>query len=152
VDADGSAHRYPSAAPAPQIPSVHTTSVPPYALPALEFPCRHLAALAGRAPIGGAREVALACFLAARLATAWTREPLAGDLSADRGAGARSWLATLALPAPIRVPLARCLECVGAGSAEALTAALVALSEAAAPFLDPASRAELDQIAARLTG
>ena len=42
-------------------------TLPPYALTAPVFRFRHLAALAGRAPIGGAREVALACFVAARL-------------------------------------------------------------------------------------
>src|SRR5204863_7354540 len=43
--------------------------LPPYALSAPVFKFRHLATLAGRAPIGGAREVALACFVAARLAS-----------------------------------------------------------------------------------
>src|SRR5215216_5312955 len=43
-------------------------TLPPYALPAPVFRFRNLATLAGRAPIGGAREVALACFVAARLA------------------------------------------------------------------------------------
>ena len=42
-------------------------TLPPYALPAPVFRFRNLATLAGRAPIGGAREVALACFVAARL-------------------------------------------------------------------------------------
>src|SRR5687767_5598632 len=37
---------------------------PPYGLAAARFPCRALAARAGRAPLGGEREVALACWLA----------------------------------------------------------------------------------------
>ena len=40
---------------------------PPYALDAPAFPFPALAALAGRAPLGGQRETVLACFVAARL-------------------------------------------------------------------------------------
>jgi hypothetical protein len=41
---------------------------PPYALEPLSFRFAALAALAGRAPIGGQREVALATYVVARLA------------------------------------------------------------------------------------
>src|SRR5690349_12491010 len=43
-------------------------TAPPYALSSPAFRFRALAVLAGRAPLGGQREVALATYLAARLA------------------------------------------------------------------------------------
>jgi hypothetical protein len=100
---------------------VHTT-LPPFALPPLSFPFRHLAALAGRAPIGGAREVALGCFLAA-----------------------------LALPTTVRAPLTHCFEVTVEGTTADLAAGLAALAAAAAGYLDPGARGELDLLAARLT-
>lgn len=128
-------------------------SVLPYALIAPAFPFRHLAALAGRAPIGGAREVALACFVAARLVA---DRRAGGDEAAEparaaRAASAKSWIGTLALPPAVRGPLSRCIL----GSADAtLTAVgreLSALSAAAASYLDTGSRAELDALAASLS-
>jgi hypothetical protein len=128
------------------------TTLPPYALPPLAFPFRHLAALAGRAPIGGAREVALACFLAARLAS----DRLAGVMTADsvsaRGVGARGWLATLAVPAPVRASLARSLELCTSGSLAELAAEFTVLGQAAGEYLEPAARGELDRLAAQLGG
>jgi hypothetical protein len=130
-------------------------SLPPHALPAPSFPFRHLAALAARAPIGGAREVALACFMTARLAS----DQLGGGGlpeggRAARSAGAKGWLGTLALPAPVRGPLARCMELSGVmeGAETALGAEVGALAEAAESYLDQPSRAELTALAAALTG
>jgi len=130
-------------------------SLPPHALAAPVFAFRHLATLAARAPIGGAREVALACFVAARLAA--DQMDLA-DLPevgrAARSAGAKSWLATLALPAPVRAPLVKCIELSGQpeGGGSALSAAVVALGEVAGSYLDHLSRAELAALAAALAG
>ena len=125
--------------------------LPPYALTSPVFRFRHLAALAGRAPIGGAREVALACFVAARLAADCyehaSEEP---NGRAERCAGAKAWLGTLAVPATVRGPVARCAELSISGSAAALVSELLALSLAAQGFLDPPSRAELDTLAATL--
>jgi hypothetical protein len=130
-------------------------SLPPHALPAPTFPFRHLAALAARAPIGGAREVALACFVAARLAA----EQLAGNGLpevglAARSTGARGWLGTLALPAPVRGPLARCMELSAAvdGAGSALAAEIGALEKVAGSYLDQPSRAELAALATALAG
>src|SRR5437764_1728592 len=87
-------------------------TLPPYALIAPVFRFRHLAALAGRAPIGGAREVALACFVAARLVADCCDPTLDFDEEARAGrcAGAKAWLGTIAIPAPVRAPVARCAE------------------------------------------
>jgi hypothetical protein len=126
------------------------TAQPRYALAPLAFPYRQLAALAGRAPIGGAREVALACFLAARLAGDRLAGPLPDGSRATRGAGAKGWLSTLAIPTPVRTPLARCLELSASGTLAELGAAIAALALASAEFLEPAARAELDTLATLL--
>src|SRR3954466_13058851 len=103
--------------------------LPPYALSAPVFRFRHLAALAGRAPIGGAREVALACFVAARLVSDCCDPTLDLDEEsraarlvsaccdptldldeesrAARCAGAKAWLGTIAIPSPVRTPVAK---------------------------------------------
>jgi hypothetical protein len=130
-------------------------SLPPYALAAPTFPFRHLAALAARAPIGGAREVALACFVAARLASDQMESADLPEIGrAARSTGAKSWLGTLALPAPVRVPLVQCIELSGHadGAGRALSAAMTALGEVAGSYLDHPSRAELAALAAALAG
>jgi hypothetical protein len=136
-----------------QITSV-LQSLPPYALPAPAFPFRHLASQAGRAPIGGAREVALACFVAARLASDCGSDCV--DLSEAgrmaRCAGAKAWLGTLALPPAVRGPLLRCVESTAGGSSDAVARELSELAVAGASYLDSSSRAELDALAAALRG
>ena len=124
----------------------------PFALAAPAFPFRHLASLAGRAPIGGAREVALACFLAARLAND-CGDPMLGldeESRAARCAGAKGWLGTIALPSPVRTPVARLAEASANGHPEAMAPLVTALARAAESYLDPAARAELDALAVSL--
>ena len=123
----------------------------PLALAPIVFPFRHLAVLAGRAPIGGAREVALACFVAARLAAelAGTGEP-DDETRIARSAAAKGWLGTLTLPAAVRAPLIRCIESTGKGSAAAVGREVATLASASASYLDPASRAELRSLAESL--
>jgi hypothetical protein len=112
-----------------------------------------LAGLAGRAPIGGAREVALACFVAARLAAECLID---GDADthaptrAARTAGAKGWVGTLALPTGVKGPLHRCLETSADGGRTAMARELAALATAAAPYLDPFARSELDALATSL--
>jgi hypothetical protein len=126
--------------------------LPPYALAAPAFPFPHLAGLAGRAPIGGAREVALACFVAARLASDYgaplvdTPDPA----RAARAAGAKGWLSTLALPTEVRGPLIRCVESTAQGPARTVAQELSALAAVGAGYLDGGSRAELETLAAAL--
>jgi hypothetical protein len=116
------------------------------------FPFPHLASLAGRAPIGGAREVALACFVAARLAA--DRTPNGAELPppvlAARCAGAKAWLGTLALPAPVRGSVGRCVEASTDPEVRRLAGELSSLASAAAAYLDPAARSELETLAAAL--
>lgn len=134
------------------IPPVLPT-LPPYALSAPVFRFKHLASLAGRAAIGGAREVALACFVAARLAaecTAATDDDPA--VRAGRCAGAKAWLGTLALPAAIRASVARCAELSVEGRPAEVGQEMARLLLAATSYLDPQSRAELNALSAALGG
>jgi len=126
--------------------------LPPYALSAPVFKFRHLATLAGRAPIGGAREVALACFVAARLASDCCDPTLDVDEAARaaRCAGAKSWLGTMAIPSPVRTPVAKLAEATAAANPATMAPLVTALARAAESFLDAASRSELDMLAARL--
>ena len=78
--------------PRSQVPHVPVTN-PPYALATTTFRFAALAALAGRAPLGGQREVALATYLAARLAQDVLPERGVPQTSrAERAVGAKSWL------------------------------------------------------------
>jgi hypothetical protein len=127
-------------------------TLPPYALPAPVFRFRNLATLAGRAPIGGAREVALACFVAARLVNDSCDPVLAmdADARAARCAGAKGWLGTIAIPAPVRAPVAKLAEASANGHPESMAPLVTALAKAADAFLDPPARSELDALSARL--
>jgi hypothetical protein len=123
--------------------------LPPYAVPPVHFPFRALAARAGRAPLGGEREVALAALMVARLARDAVGEnelPIA--LRAERAAAARAWLASLALPARARSPLTRLLE-ASAGDVTTLAAAIDDAATALVPWLDDHCIAELRAITAR---
>jgi hypothetical protein len=121
-------------------------SQPPYALAPIPFRFPALASLAGRAALGGDREVALATYLAARLAhDALADRGLSQPIRAERAVGAKSWLATLSLPAAIRTPLARLVEASG-DDERAVAPALRAVIAAATSRLDQASRLELNRL------
>jgi len=124
---------------------------PPYSLAATTFPFPALASLAGRSPLGGAREVALGCLVACRLASALATTPsLPGSVRLARAAGARSWLASLNLPATARGPLNKLIEASGGDSRPAAGAAVRKVTDVTALMLDPAARSELVQLAEQL--
>jgi hypothetical protein len=114
----------------------------------VRFPFRALAARAGRAPLGGEREVAMAALMVARLAhDAVGEHPISVTQRAARATAAKGWLASLALPARARPVLARAVEAT-ARDPEAIAAALDDLAQVAAQWLDERSVAELRAIAA----
>jgi len=122
-------------------------SQPPYALAPTPFRFPALASLAGRAPLGGEREVALATYLAARLAhDALTDRRIPQPVRAERATSAKSWLATLSLPTAIRPALARLVEASGA-DASGVGTALRALITATSNRLDGPARSELNRLA-----
>lgn len=125
---------------------------PPFAVAPTSFRFPSLAALAGRAPIGGQREVALAVYLAARLAhDALPDQGLSEASRTERAAGARSWLSTLSLPAPVRPALAKLID-ASAGSPEQAAQAVRDVTAVTANFIDSGARSELDQLAGKLAG
>jgi hypothetical protein len=120
---------------------------PPYALSAPPFRFPALAALAGRGQLGGDREVALAAFVAARLVVGvLPPNALAAPARAARAAAGRHWLASLALPAAMRGPLARLVDATAGNDRQALAAALRTAIDAVAPALDGAARSELEAV------
>lgn len=120
----------------------------PYTVPATRFPFPALAALAARAPLG-AREVALGCLMAARLAFA-RRLSLDVETHAARAAAARTWFASVALPAALRAPIARFLDAVTRADDAELGGALGAVTAQARRHLDRASIAELEAVVGAL--
>lgn len=127
-------------------------SLPPYALDLTSFRFPALAALAGRAPLGGAREAALAALLLARLAAAAT--PVAGGVVLDaelrraRATLARQWLSGVSLPASARGAVGKALDATAGGAAQPLRQAMEAALASLAPLLDAPARAELQQLVA----
>jgi hypothetical protein len=118
-----------------------------YALVTSSFRFRALASLAGRAPLGGEREVALAMYLLARLVDDCRPvKALSRELRVTRSTAARSWLANTALPPAIRGSLARLAESTE-GDPPAIISALSGAILSAAAYLDSPSRLELERLA-----
>ncbi|MDP9179220.1 MAG: hypothetical protein M3O61_16210 [Gemmatimonadota bacterium] len=124
---------------------------PRFALATPRFRFRALAACAGRASIGGDREVAMACLVAGRLAAALLPPYAIGaaDLKA-RSTGAKHWLASLSLPAPVRSALTHLADAVGVGNRNTSAGALSHLVMVAQRSIDEASASELIGVAAAL--
>jgi len=124
---------------------------PRFALATPRFRFRALAACAGRASIGGDREVAMACLVAGRLAAALLPPYTIGaaDLKA-RSTGAKHWLASLSLPAPVRTGLTHLADAVAAGNRKTAATALTHLVSVAQRSIDEASATELVALAANL--
>jgi hypothetical protein len=128
-------------APSPGLPAP-----PPYALTVPVFRFRALASLAGRAPLGGPREVALAAYLVARLVDDCLPEKeLPAAARAERSVGARAWLAHVALPTGVRASLTRLVDLTGGNSSE-ISAALKSTIATLDAFLDAPSRLELGRL------
>jgi hypothetical protein len=138
----------------PVQPSPIRAARAPYAVEPTEFRFPALAAAAGRAPLGGARETALAVFLAARLvddAIQPTALPVA--LRAQRAVAARNWIASVALSAPVRRAVLRLVDASEAETAagnESLPAAVQGVTSVTANLLAPAAHLELEQFGASL--
>jgi len=126
---------------------------PPFALASPQFLCPALAQLAGRAPLGGGREVALACFVGARLAaTLLPPHALPPAVRVARAGATRAWLATLSLPAALRIPCARLVDASAGDDADVLATALERVGALAADQLDGAARAEMESLARAIRG
>lgn len=119
---------------------------PPYALTTPTFRFRALASLAGRAPLGGAREVVIATYLVARLADdCRASRELPPATRMTRANAARTWLASVALPAAVRSTLTRLIEATE-GEIAGVATALAAVIVATAQYLDDGARMELERL------
>jgi hypothetical protein len=126
------------------------TSLPPYAVQPTQFRFAALAALAGRAAIGGQREVALATYMAARLADdVLPDHELDPDVRQERAGAAKHWLSSVALPAQVKPALVRLVEASNVSRAAA-AAALLDVITVTASHLDKGARSELEQLAKAL--
>ncbi len=120
---------------------------PPYAVPAPAFSFPALAALAGRAPLGGARETVLALFVVARLVRdAAGPDPIPPSIRATRAAATRAWLTALALPTSVRPAMHRLVDATASDDARALRTALTAVTGVTAPYLDQAASLEIQHL------
>jgi len=136
----------------PHIPRVQP-NLPPYAVPPTEFRFPALAALAGRAQLGGDREAVLALYLAARLVQdSIGPSSLTDAARAERTAAAKTWLSTLALPAAFRPTITRLVENTGGADTSSLQDDLRAVVGSARGYLDIQSQAELDRLVKALGG
>jgi len=125
-------------------------STPPYALTTPTFPFRALAALAGRAALGGEREVALATYLVARLAhDCLPDNELSPSTRIARSTAARAWLSSVTLPAGVRAPLARLTEATE-GERATVAVAVTGVIAATTAYLDGPARSELERLARAL--
>lgn len=123
---------------------------PPYAVEPTTFRFAGLASLAGRSALGGQREVALATYLAARLADdTLPQRGVSQPVRLERAAHAKTWLSTLALPAALRSALTKLID-ASSGEPAAASDATAEVTRSAASFLDVRAKAELDQLVAAL--
>lgn len=123
-------------------------TLPPYSVASLSFPFRALAARAGRAQLGGEREVLLATFVMARLAAgAGGATPLPALVRGGRAVSARSWLASLTVPASARGPLVKLAAATAGDDRSSVASALRKVIEVTEKWLDLPSRQELERLA-----
>jgi hypothetical protein len=102
----------------------------------------------GRAPLGGEREVAMAALMVARLSCdAIGARATDVKQREERATAAKSWLASIAVPARARPALARALDATARDGA-AVAAAIDELVKIAGAWLDEPSMAELRAITA----
>ncbi len=125
---------------------------PRFALATPHFRFRALAACAGRASLGGDREVAMACLVAGRLGTAMLAPyTITPSDSKARSVAAKQWLASLSVPATVRAALVVVADAVATGSRTAAAAALTVLLTVATHNIDEASATELRALIADLS-
>ena len=119
----------------------------PYSLEPNAFPLPALAAVAGRAPLGGQREVAMACFVVSRLISGLSTPGASGsETGRERLQGVRHWLGSAALPTPLKQALTKAAECACEGDRNGTASALDSVMTVTANQLDPAARLELSRL------
>jgi hypothetical protein len=134
------------------VPLIASKAAPPprapYALEPTDFPLPALAAVAGRASLGGPREIALACFLVAHIVIdSSTNDLLSREQREARAQATKHWLGSAAIPTQIRSALARLAESTSTEDRKAMKAALDSVMTVTANHLDSVARLELARLA-----
>ena len=126
----------------------------PYSLEPCTFAFPALASLAGRAPLGGPRELALACFLASRIVrdALFSADLLTPDQLQHRMSAAKHWLSSVAIQAPARSALAKLVEVSSTGDRGTIRASFEAVMTVTANQLDQGARLELVRLAQIIAG
>jgi hypothetical protein len=125
---------------------------PPFALATSVFRFRALAQHAGRAALGGDREIALACFAVSRLAAGMLPPfTLAQADVAARAASTKQWIASLALPPAIRSLASAAVDAVAGENRNTTAHAIARLMEAASRQLDQSSIGEMRELIEELS-
>lgn len=125
---------------------------PLYAIAPSTFRFRALALHAGKAALGGDREVALACFATSRLAAAMLPPFVLSPADATaRAVTTRHWLSSLAVPAVVRAALNSVIDAVAVANKPVVSSALAELARVASSQLDAASAAEINILASELS-
>lgn len=127
--------------------------LPPYALATPAFRFRALASHAGRATLGGDREIALACFAVARLAAGLLPPVMLAPGDAVTRANATGhWLASLTMPASPRAAAAAAIDAISRSNRRGAAESLRVLRDVAGRQLDFPSLTEIDDLADELHG
>jgi hypothetical protein len=131
------------------VPSTRTTPRAPYSLAPTDFPLPALATMAGQAPLGGPRELALACFVVCRtIAEASDKDaPLPADARRTRAQGMRHWLGAAAIPTNVRASLNKLVDAIATAERPQIADALHGVIAVTANRLDSAARLELARLA-----
>ena len=121
----------------------------PYSLEPTAFSFPALAAMAGRSPLGGPRELALACVVVCRMVrdTTLLGTELSEEQRGHRSQGAKHWLGAAAIQAPVRLVLSKLADAAAEGDLLAIRAALDGVMTVTANSLDPGARLELARLA-----
>jgi hypothetical protein len=123
----------------------------PYALATPRFRFQALTAHAGRAPLGGDREVTLGVLMVARLAAGLLPPyTLTQEDVKKRAELARHWLGTAAVPQAAKGAILNGIETAGRGDPRETASALASTAATLEKHLDAASVAELRVLAGEL--
>jgi hypothetical protein len=125
---------------------------PRFALATPVFRFRSLAALSGRASLGGDRETLLACLQLGRLcAGILPPYQLSRELVLERTENTKQWLSLLAVPSGIRSTAFGIFGALTGFDRARCAIAFIDLVKAASAQLDEASRAELNALISELS-
>jgi hypothetical protein len=126
----------------------------PYSLEPTAFAFPSLAAMVGRAALGGPREAAMACLLVGRVVrdAVVLRDQLTPEQLKQRALTAKHWLGAAAIQPQLKTALGRLADATSSGDAAALKVALDGVMTVTANHLDQGARLELGRLAQAIAG